>query len=112
MIIGVGLDIVSLSRIEEAMVNPRFVRRVLTAREQTICKGSEQVAGRWAAKEAVAKALNCRLGWHDVEVLADEAGKPVVSLANAELAHKVQIWLSITHEKGLAAAVAIAEQKG
>jgi holo-[acyl-carrier protein] synthase len=108
MIVGLGLDVVETSRIEEAMQNPRFLQRVLTPREQAICNTVHRVAGRWAAKEAVAKAVGLKLSWQDVEVLPDEDGKPVANVVG--LPSGVLLHVTISHEKGIAAAVAILER--
>ncbi|HVL39041.1 MAG TPA: holo-ACP synthase [Fimbriimonadaceae bacterium] len=108
MIVGVGLDVVEVARIERAMQNPRFLRRVLTGPEREFCHSPQQVAGRWAAKEAIAKALGTPLTWQSVEVLSESTGKPVAVMG--DLPAGLTLHLSISHERGLAAAVAIAER--
>lgn len=108
MIVGIGLDLVEVARICKAMRNPRFVHRILTDRERALSLTPERVAGRWAAKEAVAKAFAGKLGWHDVEVLAGPSGEPRVELQTG-FAEGMRIHLSITHERGMAAAVAVVE---
>ncbi len=126
MIRGLGIDVVEVRRIEQAMENPRFVDRVLTAQEQHQPVTAPFVAGRWAAKEAVAKAVTVRLRWHDIEILNDENGKPYVRFATPdhedptmtlapvllEVGYRVasQIHISISHERGIASAVAIWEE--
>ncbi len=57
MIVGLGIDIVEVARIAEAMKNPRFIERILTPIEREFCTTPQKVAGRWAAKEAIAKAV-------------------------------------------------------
>ncbi len=106
VIVGIGLDVVEVSRIARAMSNERFLTRILTRRERAIVKSPARVAGRWAAKEAIAKALNVDLRWQDVEILNDERGAPVVSIDG--LGDRV-VHLSISHERGIAAATAIVE---
>ena len=83
MVIGLGIDMVETARIEKAMRLPNFVKRILTANEREICTTAERVAGRWAAKEALSKALPALNRWQDVEILSDEAGKPVVPWSQA-----------------------------
>ena len=80
MIVGLGLDLVEIERIEEAMRNPRFIFRVLSDAERSMCRTPQCVAGRWAAKEAIAKAIGLPLTWQQVEVLPDETGAPKVKV--------------------------------
>lgn len=112
MIVGIGIDVVSIERIKQAMKNPRFLERILTPRERMTVLTPERVAGRWAAKEALSKALPSLNDWHDVEVFNDDSGAPY-----AELSHRLalepgmNLHLSISHESGYAAAVAIVEKR-
>jgi len=115
MVTGVGTDIVEVDRIRESLDrHPGFRDRVLTAAEQEICFSggdpAERVAGRFAAKEAVAKALGRSLGWQDVEILADELGKPVVRLLNgaSSAAGGSRVMVSISHCRAYAVAYAVA----
>lgn len=111
MIVAVGLDLVEVSRIAEAMKNPAFLRRILTKAEREVITSPSRVAGRWAAKEAIAKAVGLHLSWQDVEILPGANGEPVVTIIHPDWdPAKTRIHLSITHEKGHAAAVAILEQ--
>jgi holo-[acyl-carrier protein] synthase len=111
MIQSVGLDLVEVERIAGAMKNPSFLDRILTRAEREAIRTPLRVAGRWAAKEAVAKAVGLHLSWHDVEILNDALGAPVVTITHPDFkSDKVRIHLSITHEKGHAAAVAIVEE--
>jgi holo-[acyl-carrier protein] synthase len=107
MIRGIGIDVVEVDRIREAMKRDRFLHRILTLRERSFGNSAAYVAGRWAAKEAIAKAVGKNLGWQNVEVVPDSSGKPIVELAF--VATDMKIHLSISHEKGIAAAVAILE---
>ena len=110
MILAVGLDLVEVARIAEAMENPAFVERILTPAERESIHTPLRVAGRWAAKEAVAKAVGLHLSWQDVEILNDDQGKPSVRISHPDWnPAERRIHLSITHEKGHAAAVAILE---
>lgn len=95
------------------MARPGFVERILTPEERVLCKAANRVAGRWAAKEAVAKALGIPLKWHQVEILADETRAPrAVIHAPQWNPKKYRLHLSITHERHIAAAVAVLEKIG
>lgn len=112
MIIGVGCDIVKIERIRKAMERESFLR-ILTERERVLYEGlstnrqSEWLAGRFAAKEAIYKAIHtihpCVLS--DIEVLTSECGAPYCTLTLCD------IHLSISHETDYAIAYAIAEKK-
>ncbi|MGI6633494.1 MAG: holo-ACP synthase [Bacillota bacterium] len=117
----IGLDIVPVSRIRRSLGSYReaFLRRVLTEEESNHCQGlreAEQVAGRVAAKEAVMKVLGDgwpRVPWTSIEVLADSLGRPKVRLHGKALELFLNLGLSdidvsITHDAGLAIAVAVA----
>lgn len=101
MIRAIGIDVVEVYRIEKAMANPRFIDKVLTPKEQEHCRTPQQVAGRWAVKEAMFKCDPSLKTFRQIEVLPGPGGQPVVIEPEGA-------WLvSISHEKGLAAAVAI-----
>lgn len=104
---SVGLDLVDVSRIEQAMRNSRFIERILHPDERVCRLDPMHVAGRWAAKEAIAKALGTKPRWHDVIITNDHAGAPVAHVAPDRLPTGCRVLLSITHERGMAAAVAI-----
>jgi len=124
MIIGLGLDVARIDRVEEflARYGERFTRRILTPAEQEFCarfySGAEQVAGRIAAKEAASKALGTgwRQGvhWKCFEVGHEPSGKPTLLIHGRarELADQMGVrsaHLSITHDGGVSAAVVIFE---
>ncbi len=120
MIRGIGVDVVEIARIEQAMRSPRFVARILTPKERKNPLTPLYVAGRWAAKEAIAKAMGRSLRWHDLEILNDEQGKPRVHFLNSTENRQEKkrgrwcpkignIHLAISHERGIAVAVAIWE---
>jgi len=131
MIAGIGLDVVDLTRVERILGKPsgrKFAERVLTKRELERYlslgprRGLEFVAGRFAAKEAVAKALGsgigAAVGFGDIEIGSDAAGRPVCVLSEEgwrrlgrEGAH-YRIHVAITHERRLAAATAVLEYVG
>ncbi|HEX4949143.1 MAG TPA: holo-ACP synthase [Blastocatellia bacterium] len=83
MIIGIGIDIIEIRRIERAL-SPRFIERVFTPREMAYCEPARRVekyAARFAAKEAARKAIGAAtpvtaLSWHDVEVVSSPEGAP------------------------------------
>ncbi|MDD2363363.1 MAG: holo-ACP synthase [Eubacteriales bacterium] len=115
-----GIDIIQIARIEQAVERSgqRFLERVFTASELDVCRDSMQrLAGRFAAKEAVSKALGTGfwsegISLHDIEILSSESGEPELHLHGA--AHtRVQkmgatgIALSISHEKDYAVAICV-----
>ncbi|KHF39074.1 holo-ACP synthase [Halalkalibacter okhensis] len=116
MIIGIGIDIVELERIEEVMNRqPRFVERVLTVNErktfETYSKKRkiEFLAGRFAAKEAFVKAtgtgISKNYSWHDIEIIKEDSGKPNLVVPGL-LGHT---HLSISHSRNYAVAEVIIE---
>lgn len=108
MIVAIGVDIVEVSRIEEALKNPRFASRILTPAELEVGSSAQFVAGRWAVKEAIAKAVGTHLTWQDVSVLPDAHGRPVAHLA---LDADLSLHVSISHEKGHAVGMAVLERR-
>jgi holo-[acyl-carrier protein] synthase len=130
MIISSGVDLAEVDRIEAALEDPRtgrrFRQRVFTEKEIAYCEKKqrgkyESYAGRFAAKEAVMKALGSGWGakvrWLDIEVVRARSGKPEIVLHDrtAQLAAELGIrrWtLSITHTKGHGLAFVIAQDDG
>ena len=126
MIVGLGMDVIEIGRMEEALGRhgDRFLEHVFTEEEtaQAPAGGGRTAyfAGRWAAKEAVAKALGTGIGegcgWRDVLVRRATAGRPVVHLRGnarrtaAELGVGT-MHLTISHSRGLACACAVAERE-
>lgn len=115
----IGVDLVDIERIVAVLGKhpERFRRRVLTDAEQRYCgRHVERIAGRWAAKEAVSKVLGLGVrgvGWREIEVLPNWAGAPQVLLharaaARAASLGLEQVTVSISHERKMAVAVAIA----
>ena len=112
--IRVGSDLVSIGRIEGAVdrFGDRFLSRYLSHSESE-GKNSASLAGYWAAKEAVAKALGCGIGgelsFHDIHLHKDERGAPHFTLSN-EASRRFPIRdssLSISHDGGFALAVVV-----
>lgn len=104
-------------RSQRPEIRKRFIERVYTEREIAYCGDNEQhLAGRFAAKEAVSKALGCGIGeisWQEIEILNDDLGAPVLRLhgkaAERSEALGLTLWsVSITHLKEYAAAIAVA----
>lgn len=113
MIRGLGLDVVEVARIESALQNPRFAARILTPAERDRPLTPLYVAGRWAAKEAVAKAMMAAGGpiptWQQVSILNLPGGAPQVHLAESLPLPAWRWHISLSHERGLAVAVAVCE---
>ena len=122
MIIGIGMDIVEIPRIKAAIEREAFVRRVFTEAEAAYCRsrGVQQAASfaaRFAAKEAVAKALGTGftgVNIKDIEVVAEAGGKPSIVLHGSfnALAGRLgvrKIHVTLTHAREYAAAQAVAE---
>ena len=122
-IVGIGIDIVECLRIGRMIEQhgELFLLRVFTEREvrysQSRQKTTEHFAARWAAKEAILKAIGASgrrgLSWTDIEIRHDSAGKPRVLLGGAikEMARNSQvgdILLSMAHCRAYATAQAIA----
>lgn len=120
MILGLGLDLCDVGRIERALQNPRFLLRVYTPGERALieARGAQTAAGLFAAKEAAAKALGTGFrgfGFADVEVLRDDLGRPVCRLHGGAQARLLALGggtllVSITHSGGFAAATAVLER--
>lgn len=121
MIVGIGIDIVEIPRFEATIARqPGMVDRLFTAREQITDEGHARtptsLAARFAAKEAVAKALGAPQGmqWHHCEVVGDSSGRPYLHLSGTvqdqASAQGVTTWhLSLSHDGDLAVAYVIAE---
>jgi holo-[acyl-carrier protein] synthase len=116
---GVGIDLVEVEPLQQLLESGgrAFLDAAWTAREQRDANGQpEGLAGKWAAKEAVMKALQLGIGDMDpldVEIITMPLGAPVVELHRAARAvakdRKIETWhISVTHEGGWAAAIAIA----
>lgn len=126
MIIGLGTDIVECSRIAGMLDRHGdiFLERIFTSAEITAAENkkaakTEFISGRWAAKEAAAKALGCGFGehcaWLDIEVISDEkTGKPMMRFSGAAFKTALslgvrKIHVSISHESSFASATVILE---
>ena len=124
MIVGIGMDVVEVGRIARllgAATADRFVARCFTAGEQAYCDAhvdrATRYAARFAAKEAVMKALGAPVGlrWTDIEVERGEGGAPQVRLHGAAEGAARQrrvgaIHLTLSHDGGVAAATVVLER--
>lgn len=114
-IVGVGIDVVDVARFMTKLeATPRLLTRLFAEQERKLPPNS--LAGRFAAKEALAKALGAPVGlhWVDAIVVKDEVGKPSLELHGSVEARAHQLGirslhLSISHDAGIASAVVIAE---
>ena len=112
MIVGIGTDVVEIVRLEQALQRTPSMRgRVFTAAEAIL--PTESLAARFAAKEALAKALGAPggLSWQDAEVVADETGRPSFELRGtvAEAAAGLTVHLTLSHDGGIAVAFVVIE---
>jgi holo-[acyl-carrier protein] synthase len=95
MILRTGVDLIEISRIVEVVSRHgrHYLERIYTPAELELCgKRGESLAGRFAAKEAVAKALGCGIGevdWKEIEILGNEQNAPVLHLLG-KAAHKAE----------------------
>lgn len=118
MVIGIGTDITHIERIKK--LSPDAVKRILTDREEEYCNRfqppHERVAGRFAAKEAIFKALGTGwsqgIGWQQIEILPDPQGAPQATLSGPALAKLLALGatrcrVSISHQGEYAVAFAI-----
>ncbi|MCL2779919.1 MAG: holo-ACP synthase [Actinomycetia bacterium] len=121
MIVGIGVDVVSVSRFAAALARtPAIADRLFTPEERLTLagapRGAESLAARFAAKEALAKALGAPGGmrWTDAEVVVARGGRPALTVrgtvASRARALGVTAWhLSLSHDGGVAIATVIAE---
>jgi holo-[acyl-carrier protein] synthase len=127
LVVRTGVDMIKIVRIADVVARhgDRFLVRVLTPEEITICAGRiPAIAARWAAKEAVAKLLGvgirglasgvAAVPWHDIQIQRDAAGKPQIALhrhaatiAAAQGLSSFDISISHDGEYAIASAVAI-----
>lgn len=127
MIFGIGTDIVETERIAKVVERhgDHFLDYILTdsERQEAGRRGGDRmqyIAGRWAAKEAVSKALGSGLGarcaWRDIEIGSNAGGAPFVILSGngletMQMQKIARIFVSISHERSHAIAMAVAEKE-
>lgn len=116
MIRGHGIDLQDVGQLAEAVAKqPRLVAKILTPAELLVYqdlpshRAQTYLAGRWAAKEAFAKAYGTGIvagcGFQDLEILADQRGRPIFT----QSPFKGQVWVSISHSGQFAQASVILE---
>jgi len=114
-VVGVGIDVVDVARFGESLERtPALRERVFTEAEAT--RPLASLAARFAAKEALAKALGAPVGlaWHDAEIVSEDTGRPRFELrgtvaARAEALGALHVHVSLSHDAGIASAVVVLE---
>jgi len=114
-VIGVGIDVVGIDRFGESIERtPGLRERLFTPAEAA--RPLASLAARFAAKEALAKALGApgNLSWHDAEVFSESSGRPRLELrgtvrARADELNVAHVHLSLSHDAGVASAVVVLE---
>jgi holo-[acyl-carrier protein] synthase len=122
MIVGIGIDLVKIDRIDKAGKHEGFLERLFTDREREYCSRqkfpAQHYAARFAAKEALLKAIgtgwSAGVKWTDMEVLHGEGGGPIVNLTGRvkdliDLKGVKQVFLSYSHDEGYAVAHVVLE---
>jgi len=117
MVIGTGVDITEVRRVRQAIEKwgNDFLRRVFTENEVQNAKTKtsfyQHLAGRFAAKEAIFKAVGDKeLSWQDIQILNDQEGKPVCQFLNGR-GKNIHVHISISHVKTYAVANAVVTKK-
>jgi holo-[acyl-carrier protein] synthase len=111
----IGTDIIQIDRIERSLekFGEKFKEKFLHPEEISLVKKTESIAGFWAAKEAIAKALGCGIGselsFHDMIITKNSKGAPSFHLSNkAKKIHNIKdSSLSISHDGGFAIAIVV-----
>ncbi|WP_415406252.1 holo-ACP synthase [Sulfurovum sp. CS9] len=114
----IGTDIIQINRIERSLekFGDKFKMKFLNSDEIALAKKIESIAGFWAAKEAIAKALGCGIGaeltFHDIILAKNSKGAPSFILSKeAQKIHQIKdSSLSISHDAGFAIAVVVINQ--
>jgi holo-[acyl-carrier protein] synthase len=110
---GIGIDVVDIARFQESLERtPGMKERLFTSREAVLKISS--LAARFAAKEALVKALDARgiFSWHEVEIINQLSGKPAFIFTGA-LAEKIDgadVHLTLSHDAGIASAMVVIER--
>jgi holo-[acyl-carrier protein] synthase len=122
MIVGIGIDVCSIERMRRALERhgDRFFARICSESERKDLEGRDRataLSGRFAVKEAFAKALDGApgVGWHEVEVRRAESGRPRLELRGNALAMVEKVgadkWhVTISHDAGIAVAAVVLER--
>ncbi|MEJ6574723.1 MAG: holo-ACP synthase [Actinomycetes bacterium] len=113
-ILGIGIDVVAIDRFQESLDRtPGLLKRVFTPNESKLKVSS--LAARFAAKEALAKALDAKAAfdWQEAEVTNEATGKPIFEFSG-KLAIRLaghSVHLTLSHDAGIASAMVIVEAK-
>lgn len=115
MIVGIGVDIIEVDRIQKlAEKSPRFLNRVFTSEEIQYCLGKknkyQHLAARFAAKEAFFKALGKKINWTDVGIVNLPSGKPELVLKSPGQFSFERTHVSVSHLKDYAIAYVVLEK--
>ena len=110
-IYGIGIDVVDIERFNESVVRtPTLIDRLFTENEAKLSAGS--IAARFAAKEALTKALNIKtLNWREIEIANEDSGKPYF-IFHGKVADNLfgkTVHLTLSHDAGIASAMVIVE---
>jgi holo-[acyl-carrier protein] synthase len=111
-ILGIGIDVVDIERFQESLDRtPGLLTRVFTPNESKLKIAS--LAARFAAKEALAKALNAKatFNWQEAEIVSEATGKPTFTFSG-EMAKRLvghNVHLTLSHDAGIASAMVIVE---
>lgn len=113
MIDGIGIDVVDIKRFHESLVRtPHLREKLFTESERNVSESS--LAARFAAKEALYKALSPEHGlhWHDCEVINHTNGRPDFLFRGeiADLIDGAKVHLSLSHDAGIASAMVVIER--
>jgi len=124
MVRGIGIDIIEIARIRQSIerMGDLFTQKIYTAQELAYCFAKhnkfQHLAARFAAKEAVGKALSTgwtgEFRWKDVEVMNDPSGQPRITLSGKlrDMLSSSQIYLSISHSDSHVVAMVVIEDPG
>jgi holo-[acyl-carrier protein] synthase len=113
MIFGIGIDVVDIARFEESLVRtPTLKERLFKASE--LDRPIHSLAARFAAKEAIAKAMDSKenFHWQDIEIINMASGKPTFQLtgATADFLSGKKVHLTLSHDAGIASAMVVIEE--
>ncbi|WP_310528504.1 holo-ACP synthase [Nocardioides sp.] len=114
-VVGIGIDVVDVARFGESLARTPALRdRLFTTAEAS--RPLASLAARFAAKEALAKALGAPVGlaWHDAEIVSEETGRPRFELRGTVAARAAalgadHVHVSLSHDAGIASAVVVLE---
>ena len=113
-IFGIGIDVVNIDRFQESLDRtPGLLTRIFTSTEATLPLSS--LAARFAAREALAKALNAKapFNWLEAGIINEPSGKPAFNFSGemAKRLHEFNVHLTLSHDAGIASAMVIVENK-